>query len=97
MWVTLFGGTTACHAGGLFTFPIDYGKDCQASVRHHLVPKYEVFLGLLQVPDSANIQVIWCPANLVSDKGSRFREGRIKGDQDVLIDKTGCTEDGLAT
>ena len=46
--------------------------------------------------DCANIQVIWYPDNLVPDKGSRFREGGIKGDQNVLIGKTRCTKDGLA-
>ncbi|MGO9118583.1 MAG: hypothetical protein ACLQPD_13375, partial [Desulfomonilaceae bacterium] len=34
--------------------------------------------------------------NLVPDKGSRFREGGITGDQDAFIDKTRCAEDGLA-
>ena len=48
------------------------------------------------MPDSAIIRAIWCPDNLVPDKGSRFREGGIKGNQDTLIDKNRCTEDGLA-
>jgi hypothetical protein len=48
------------------------------------------------VLDCANIKVIWHPDNLVPDKGSRFREGGIKGDQDVLIERPRCTSDGLA-
>jgi len=48
------------------------------------------------VPDPANIQVTWHPNNLVADRGSRFREGWIEGDQSALFGKTRCTQDVLA-
>lgn len=50
----------------------------------------------LEIRCSAIIQVVWCPDNLVPDKGSRFREGGIKDDQDAPIDKTRCMDDRLA-
>jgi len=52
--------------------------------------------GLRQVPDSAAIAVIVSPDNLAVDRGSRFREGGIKGDHEVLIDNTRCMTNGLA-
>jgi hypothetical protein len=45
---------------------------------------------LPQLPDYAIIQVVLYPDNLVSDKGSRFRDGGIEDEQDAFIDRIVC-------
>jgi hypothetical protein len=70
--------------------------DLETSIPHPQKGLLGQILRLLQVPDSAKIQVAWYPDNLVADRGSRLREGGIEADQGALLDKTRCTKDGLA-
>lgn len=67
----------------------------QRPFRTPLGARFGQFCRLTQVPDSASIQVTEYTRSLVSDRGSRFRERRIQGTHDMLIDETRCTEYGL--